>query len=95
MITGYHALILMRLSWLNIRFSISLFFLFLDEELKEPVNEAVEPEREEIRQMPYSLPEGFVWDTLDLEDPDVVRSHNVFINLNRGCVAHWDTEEVS
>lgn len=37
-------------------------------------NESIEPDlsKDQIRQDPYSLPAGFVWDTLDLEDAKVV-----------------------
>lgn len=32
----------------------------------------IEAEKENIRQEPYSLPQGFMWDTLDLSNSDVV-----------------------
>lgn len=33
---------------------------------------AIEPDKDNIRQEPYSLPQGFMWDTLDLNNADVV-----------------------
>lgn len=32
----------------------------------------IEPDKENIRQEPYSLPQGFMWDTLDLSNSEVV-----------------------
>lgn len=32
----------------------------------------IEPDKADVRQNPYSLPGGFVWDTLDLNDADQV-----------------------
>lgn len=32
----------------------------------------IEPDKENIRQEPYSLPQGFMWDTLDLSNAEVV-----------------------
>ena len=60
---------------------VHLFGMFLDEELKEPINEALEPEKSQIRPSSYSLPTGFVWDTLDLEDPTVVCYEPISIPL--------------
>lgn len=34
----------------------------------------IEADKENIRQEPYSLPQGFMWDTLDLSNADVVRT---------------------
>lgn len=34
---------------------------------------SIEPDKDAIREEPYSLPQGFSWDTLDLGDPAVVR----------------------
>lgn len=34
----------------------------------------IEADKENIRQEPYSLPQGFMWDTLDLGSAEVVRS---------------------
>ena len=38
------------------------------------VNEAIEPDTpiDQLRQEPYSLPGGFNWDTLNLDDPLIV-----------------------
>ena len=33
----------------------------------------IEADKENIRQEPYSLPQGFMWDTLDLSNAEVVR----------------------
>jgi glycylpeptide N-tetradecanoyltransferase len=35
-------------------------------------NEAIEPDKTDIRQEPLSLPDKFYWDTLDLDNPDVL-----------------------
>ena len=44
----------------------------IDEEIT--INEAIEPDLslDKLRQDPYSLPAGFHWDTLNLDDPIVV-----------------------
>ena len=47
---------------------------FVDEKIQginKPIEEDEPPE--EIRHEPYSLPSGFVWDTLDLIDPLIVQ----------------------
>ncbi|XP_065053130.1 glycylpeptide N-tetradecanoyltransferase 2-like [Rhopilema esculentum] len=54
----------------------------MDEDINEPVNEALEPEKVEIRQTPYSLPAGFVWDTLDIENPDTLKELYTLLNEN-------------
>ncbi|KAJ8686579.1 hypothetical protein QAD02_022373 [Eretmocerus hayati] len=36
------------------------------------VNEAIEPDKESVRAEPYSLPDNFHWDTLDLNDPQIL-----------------------
>lgn len=38
----------------------------------------IEADKENIRQEPYSLPQGFMWDTLDLSNADVVST--IFIS---------------
>lgn len=38
----------------------------------------IEADKENIRQEPYSLPQGFMWDTLDLSNADVVST--VFVS---------------
>lgn len=35
----------------------------------------IEPDKENVRQEPYSLPQGFMWDTLDLSSAEVVSVH--------------------
>lgn len=48
------------------------------------VSEPIEPEKSlgEIRTEPYSLPEGFHWDTLELEKPDVLKELYTLLNEN-------------
>lgn len=36
---------------------------------------SIEPDKDNIREEPYSLPQGFSWDTLDLGNPAVVGVH--------------------
>lgn len=38
---------------------------------------SIEPDKDQIREEPYSLPQGFSWDTLDLGNPGVVRKGRV------------------
>ncbi|XP_071453218.1 glycylpeptide N-tetradecanoyltransferase 2 [Hetaerina americana] len=47
-------------------------------------NEAIEPDKQipEIRQEPYTLPEGFHWDTLNLDDPLVLKELYTLLNEN-------------
>ncbi|RZB54391.1 glycylpeptide N-tetradecanoyltransferase 2, partial [Asbolus verrucosus] len=51
---------------------------------KITVNEAIEPDREiaEIRAEPYSLPDGFTWDTLNLNEPLVLKELYTLLNEN-------------
>ena len=42
----------------------------------------IEADKENIRQEPYSLPQGFMWDTLDLSNADVVSRVFVLRQLN-------------
>lgn len=67
-------------SYLN--FSNSPFFFCSDEEVT--VSEAIEPDKEpsEIRKEPYTLPEGFKWDTLNLQDPLVLKELYNLLNEN-------------
>ena len=37
----------------------------------------IEADKENIRQEPYSLPQGFMWDTLDLSNADIVSTVSV------------------
>lgn len=39
---------------------------------------AIEPDKDNVRLEPYSLPQGFMWDTLDLSNAEVV-SKTIFI----------------
>ncbi|KAJ8881502.1 hypothetical protein PR048_017984 [Dryococelus australis] len=54
----------------------------LDEKIT--CNEPIEPDRDvsEIRQEPYSLPDGFQWDTLNLSDPLVLKELYMLLNEN-------------
>ena len=56
----------------------------LDEDIT--TNEAIERDLpiEKLRQEPYSLPEGYRWDTINLDDPIVV---NLFFMQNN--VPFW------
>lgn len=49
-----------------------IFVCLLDEKITS--NEPIEADKtvQEIRQEPYSLPDGFQWDTLNLDEPLVV-----------------------
>lgn len=51
---------------------ISISFFFTDEVVTS--HGPIEADKENIRQEPYSLPQGFMWDTLDLSNADVVSS---------------------
>jgi len=57
------------------------------------VNQAIEPNvpADQVRQDPYSLPDNFVWDTLDLEDPNIVISFrfNRIQILSFFAFCHW------
>ncbi|XP_049844799.1 glycylpeptide N-tetradecanoyltransferase 2-like [Schistocerca gregaria] len=47
-------------------------------------NEPIEPDKSksEIRQVPYSLPDGFKWDTLNLNEPLVLKELYMLLNEN-------------
>lgn len=47
-------------------------------------NEAIEPDKDisEIRKEPYTLPEGFKWDTMDLNNPTVLSELYTLLNEN-------------
>ena len=51
---------------------IGILWYFADEEIR--TNEPIEADKslEELRQEPYSLPAGFCWDSLDIDNPIVV-----------------------
>uniref|UniRef100_A0A672GA24 Glycylpeptide N-tetradecanoyltransferase n=1 Tax=Salarias fasciatus TaxID=181472 RepID=A0A672GA24_SALFA len=42
----------------------------------------IEADKENIRQEPYSLPQGFMWDTLDLSSADVLKELYTLLNEN-------------
>lgn len=46
----------------------------IEEKVAETINEPIEPEKPvtEIRQESFNLPEGFEWNTLDIDDPEIV-----------------------
>ncbi|XP_055959245.1 glycylpeptide N-tetradecanoyltransferase 1 [Patella vulgata] len=54
----------------------------LDEEVQG--NDHIEPDKsvQEIREEPYSLPTGFKWDTLDIQDPIVLKELYTLLNEN-------------
>lgn len=54
----------------------------LEEQFDDSVNEPVEPPKEHIREEPYSLPEQFTWDTLDIHDPLVLQELYSLLNEN-------------
>uniref|UniRef100_A0A8C9BT84 Glycylpeptide N-tetradecanoyltransferase n=1 Tax=Phocoena sinus TaxID=42100 RepID=A0A8C9BT84_PHOSS len=43
---------------------------------------AIEADKENVRQEPYSLPQGFMWDTLDLGNAEVLRELYTLLNEN-------------
>ncbi|XP_016872440.1 glycylpeptide N-tetradecanoyltransferase 2 isoform X5 [Homo sapiens] len=43
---------------------------------------AIEPDKDNVRQEPYSLPQGFMWDTLDLSDAEVLKELYTLLNEN-------------
>lgn len=51
---------------------------------KITTNEAIEPDKPvaEIRAEPYSLPDGFTWDTLNLDEPLVLKELYMLLNEN-------------
>lgn len=46
---------------------------------------AIEADKENVRQEPYSLPQGFMWDTLDLGNAEVVSALNPAPGIGGGC----------
>merc|ERR1719219_997787 len=54
----------------------------IDEEIT--TNEAIEPDvsLDKLRQEPFSLPQGFQWDTLQLDDPLVLKELYILLNEN-------------
>lgn len=63
-------------------FGIFIVVFFSDEVIT--VNEPIEPDRDvsEIRAEPYSLPDGFQWDTLNLNEPLVLKELYTLLNEN-------------
>ncbi|KAM5235407.1 glycylpeptide N-tetradecanoyltransferase 2 [Ctenodactylus gundi] len=43
---------------------------------------AIEPDKDNVRQEPYSLPQGFTWDTLDLSNAEVLKELYTLLNEN-------------
>uniref|UniRef100_A0A8C5P2X4 Glycylpeptide N-tetradecanoyltransferase n=1 Tax=Jaculus jaculus TaxID=51337 RepID=A0A8C5P2X4_JACJA len=43
---------------------------------------AIEPDKDNVCQEPYSLPQGFMWDTLDLSDARVLKELYTLLNEN-------------
>ncbi|KAG3257546.1 glycylpeptide N-tetradecanoyltransferase 2 isoform X1 [Ictidomys tridecemlineatus] len=43
---------------------------------------AIEPDKDNVRQEPYSLPQGFMWDTLDLSNAEVLKELYTLLNEN-------------
>ncbi|KAG5854815.1 hypothetical protein ANANG_G00041770 [Anguilla anguilla] len=43
---------------------------------------SIEPDKSSIREEPYSLPQGFTWDALDLGDPSVLKELYTLLNEN-------------
>jgi len=56
----------------------------IDEEITAAANEAISADvpLDQLRQEPYSLPQGFEWDTLNLDDPLVLKELYVLLNEN-------------
>ncbi|XP_041478649.1 glycylpeptide N-tetradecanoyltransferase 2-like [Lytechinus variegatus] len=54
----------------------------LEENVSMEVNEAVEPDKTEIRKEPYSLPNGFSWDTLDIHSEAELKELYNLLNEN-------------
>ncbi|XP_047738395.1 glycylpeptide N-tetradecanoyltransferase isoform X2 [Hyalella azteca] len=56
----------------------------INERIQEGVNEPIESDKDqsEIRAEPYNLPSGFHWQTLDLQDKDMLQDLYVLLNEN-------------
>lgn len=54
----------------------------LGEEISNDINEPVEGDKEEIREEPFSLPSGFIWDTLDLGNEKILKELYLLLNEN-------------
>ncbi|XP_006824917.1 glycylpeptide N-tetradecanoyltransferase 2-like isoform X2 [Saccoglossus kowalevskii] len=60
----------------------------IDEKIDKAINEAVEPNRDDVRQEPYSLPQGFMWDIVDIKNP--VNLNELYTLLNENYVEDDD-----
>ncbi|CAG0890664.1 unnamed protein product [Darwinula stevensoni] len=48
------------------------------------------PAKHELRQEPYSLPQGFQWDTLDINSPDIaLRKYSLAPVITKEDCEHW------
>jgi len=56
----------------------------IDEEITAAVNECIAPDvpQDQLRHEPYSLPGGFEWDALNLDDPLVLKELYILLNEN-------------
>merc|ERR1719322_1719691 len=56
----------------------------IDEEITAAANECISPDIavEKLRKDPYTLPPGYHWDTLNLDDPIVLKELYVLLNEN-------------
>lgn len=56
----------------------------IDEEITDTTNEPIEADKTlaELRQDPYTLPAGFQWDTLNIDDPLVLKELYTLLNEN-------------
>lgn len=64
-------------SSLNILFLSVSFLLYASPDEVITSHGAIEADKDNVRQEPYSLPQGFMWDTLDLGNADVVSDARV------------------
>ncbi|KAK4827799.1 hypothetical protein QYF61_021791 [Mycteria americana] len=66
----------------------NIFINDLDEGIECTLNEvitshgAIEPDKDNVRLEPYSLPQGFMWDTLDLSNAEVLKELYTLLNEN-------------
>jgi len=54
----------------------------LGESIEADVNEPVEADKEHVRAEPFSLPGGFTWDTLDIENTEQLKELYTLLNEN-------------
>lgn len=65
-----------------IEYSLSLsFFLSVSSSPDEVITShgAIEADKDNVRREPYSLPQGFMWDTLELGNAEVVSKNSYSI----------------